>query len=540
MKRITILIIAILALTSVSQLNADNKPRFPLAAKVANVHQIIERFYVDSVDADKVATAAIVAMLKNLDPHSTYTDAEATKELNEPLQGNFSGIGIQFNMLDDTVRVIQTVAGGPSEKVGLLAGDRLLTANDTVISGVKMPQTKVIKHLRGPKGSHVKIEVKRKGVAETITFNITRDDIPTYSVSSAYLADDTIGYIKVSLFGLTTPDEVRNAIKKLSRKGMKHLILDLEDNGGGYLGAAIELAGMFLAPDELIVYTEGLHAPAARYTNKSEPIADIDRLIVTVNQFSASASEILAGAVQDQDRAYVVGRRTFGKGLVQRPFPFPDGSMIRLTTSRYHTPSGRCIQKPYNPGDEEDYNSEIIHRYNSGELSSSDSIHLNDSLRYYTLKLHRPVYGGGGINPDIFVPIDTSYYSTYYRDILAKGILHRYTNNYIDSHRSQLKKQYRTEEEFIDGFNVTPQMIQSLVSLAQSQDIPLDSAGLTTSTPAFKIYLKALIGRDIFEQSTYYRIANSINPIYQQALQAIRRSPKPQLPQKHDTANTKE
>lgn len=509
-----------------AQKNGSSK--FPPAAKVANVHQIIERFYVDSIDAEKVATEAIVAMLRNLDPHSSYSDPKETRELNEPLQGTFSGIGIQFNMLDDTVKVIQTVAGGPSEKVGVLAGDRILSANDTLISGVKMPQSQVMGHLRGPKGSVVQIKVRRRGEADTIAFNITRDDIPTYSVSSAYMVDDSIGYIKVTLFGLTTPDEVRKAAANLAKKGMRHLILDLEDNGGGYLGAAIDLAGMFLAPDELIVYTEGLHSPAVQYTNTASPLPGIERLVVTVNQFSASASEILAGAIQDQDRGFIVGRRTFGKGLVQRPFPFPDGSMVRLTTARYHTPSGRCIQKPYNAGEEDAYNAEVVHRYLSGELSSSDSIHLNDSLLYHTLKLNRPVYGGGGINPDIFVPIDTAYYSTYWRDILAKGILHRYTNNYIDSLRPSLKKLYRTEDRFIDVFTVTPDMIDGLTTLAAANGVPLDSAGLATSLPAFRIYVKALIGHDLFEQSTYYRVANSINPVFSEAVETIRRSRGPQ------------
>ncbi|MDE5745923.1 MAG: S41 family peptidase [Paramuribaculum sp.] len=497
------------------------KMDLPPARKLAFVQQIIEQYYVDTVNGGKIADEAIVAMLKTLDPHSTYSDPEATKALTEPLQGNFSGIGIQFNMLDDTIRVIQTVAGGPSEKVGLLAGDRILSANDTLISGVKMPQADVMKRLRGPKGSKVAIKVSRRGVAEPIDFLITRDDIPTYSVSATYMASDSIGYIKLTLFGETTPDEVKSAVATLKKQGMKHLILDLEDNGGGYLQAATEIAGMFLEPDEMIVYTEGTHTTPMQYTNTGKRDKSIDRVVITVNQYSASASEIVSGAIQDQDRGLVVGRRTFGKGLVQRPFPFPDGSLIRLTTARYYTPAGRCIQKPYTAGEDDDYNAEILHRYLAGEFMSADSIHFDESLLRHTLKNNRPVYGGGGIMPDLFVPVDTSFYSTYYRDILAKGILHRFCNNYIDENRKMLKKEYPTEKSFVEHFNVTEPMMQELIDLAQKEGIAPDSAMIATSTLALRVYVKALIGRDLFEQSTYYLIANKLNPVYNQAVRLI-------------------
>ncbi len=511
---------AILCLASAISIFAQ-KIDLPPARKLAFVQQIIEQYYVDTVNGEKVATEAITAMLKTLDPHSTYTNAEDTRALTEPLQGNFSGIGIQFNIIDDTIRVVQTVAGGPSEKVGILAGDRLISANDTLISGVKMPQAEVMRHLRGAKGSKVLIKAVRKGTDEPIDFRITRDDIPTYSVSAAYMATDSTGYIRVTRFGETTPSEIRTAVGKLKRQGMKHLILDLEDNGGGYLQAATEITGMFLNPDEMIVYTEGSHAEPARYYNTSPGNKDIDRLVVTVNQFSASASEILSGAVQDQDRGVVVGRRTFGKGLVQRPFPFPDGSMIRLTTARYYTPAGRCIQKPYTAGDENDYNAEILHRYMAGEFNSADSIHFDESLLRHTLKLNRPVYGGGGIMPDRFVPIDTTYYTTYYRDILAKGILHLFCNNYIDSHRNELKRNYPTEDSFVRNFSVSSAMMDNLVQLAQKEGIEPDSAMFATSAPALRTYIKALIGRDLFEQSTYYRIANHLNPVYNAAVTLI-------------------
>lgn len=497
------------------------KMDLPPARKLAFVQQIIEQYYVDTVNGGKIADEAIIAMLKTLDPHSTYSDPEATKALTEPLQGNFSGIGIQFNMLDDTIRVIQTVPGGPSEKVGLLAGDRILSANDTLISGVKMPQADVMKRLRGPKGSKVAIKVARKGVSEPIDFIITRDDIPTYSVSATYMASDSVGYVKVTLFGETTPDEVRTAVSKLKKQGMKHLIIDLEDNGGGYLQAATEIAGLFLEPEELIVYTEGTHVQPTRYISEGKQERGIGRIVITVNQYSASASEIVSGAIQDQDRGLIVGRRTFGKGLVQRPFPFPDGSLIRLTTARYYTPSGRCIQKPYTAGDENDYNADILHRYLHGEFMSADSVHFDESLLRHTLKNHRPVYGGGGIMPDFFVPVDTTYYSTYYRDILAKGVLHKFCNNYIDENRQNLKKEYPTERSFVEKFNVSDSMLQGLINLAEKDSIAPDSAMIAISRPAFKVLVKALIGRDLFEQSTYYLVANRLNPIYNEALRVI-------------------
>ena len=432
--------------------NDNARPQYLPIQKLMNTFQVISGYYVDTVNEPHVVDEAIKAMLHTLDPHSTYSDPEATRALTEPLQGNFSGIGIQFNMLDDTVKVIQTVVGGPSEKVGILAGDRIMTANDTLISGVKMPQADVMKRLRGPKGSVVKIGARRRGVPEMIYFTIERDDIPTYSVNAAYMADDNTGYIKATLFGETTARELAEAIVKLQGQGMTDLVLDLEDNGGGYLQAAIDMASMLLDDDALIVYTDGRMAPATYYNASKAPVKFNGRLVVTVNQYSASASEILSGAVQDNDRGVIVGRRTFGKGLVQRPIPFPDGSMIRLTTARYYTPSGRLIQKPYKPGEDEDYELDIVHRYEAGEFASADSVHFDESLLKRTLRNGRKVYGGGGIMPDAFVPVDTSYYSTYYRDLVAKAVINRYTLAYVDEHRSRLRSEWPTADAFVGGF----------------------------------------------------------------------------------------
>lgn len=501
--------------------NDNARPQYLSIQKLMNTFQVISGYYVDTVNEPHVVDEAIKAMLHTLDPHSTYSDPEATRALTEPLQGNFSGIGIQFNMLDDTVKVIQTVVGGPSEKVGILAGDRIMTANDTLISGVKMPQADVMKRLRGPKGSVVKIGARRRGVPEMIYFTIERDDIPTYSVNAAYMADDNTGYIKATLFGETTAKELAEAIVKLQGQGMTDLVLDLEDNGGGYLQAAIDMASMLLDDDALIVYTDGRMAPATYYNASKAPVKFNGRLVVTVNQYSASASEILSGAVQDNDRGVIVGRRTFGKGLVQRPIPFPDGSMIRLTTARYYTPSGRLIQKPYKPGEDEDYELDIVHRYEAGEFNSADSVHFDESLLKRTLRNGRKVYGGGGIMPDAFVPVDTSYYSTYYRDLVAKAVINRYTLAYVDEHRSRLRREWPTADAFVGGFKVSQAMIDSIVALGEREGVKPDSAQLDVSRPAIELIVKGLIGRDLFEQSIYYRVVNPIDPIYRRALEII-------------------
>ena len=346
--------------------------------KLLMAEQLIERFYVDTVNANKMVEEAIVAMLKTLDPHSTYSDPDETKELTTPLEGIFSGIGVQFNMLSDTLFVIQTTAGGPSEKVGILPGDRIVQAGDSVIAGRKLPNSRIIKILRGPKGSEVTLKVLRKGSAEPILFNVTRDDIPIYSVDAAYMATPTTGYIRISRFAEATDKKFAQAVEKLKKEGMTDLIVDLEDNTGGYLQAATNLASHFLDKGDLVVYTESPKIPGAEFrVDKRGDLRD-GKVVVMVNQYSASASEILAGALQDNDRGLIVGRRTFGKGLVQRPFPFPDGSMIRLTTAKYHTPTGRCIQKPYTSGDDENYRKDILHRYEAGDLSSADSIHMPD------------------------------------------------------------------------------------------------------------------------------------------------------------------
>lgn len=523
-SRFVILVLAVCLLPLATQAQGKDKGEFKLTPdrKLLMAEQVIERFYVDSVDAGNMVQDAIVAMLKTLDPHSSYSDPEETKELTTPLEGNFSGIGVQFNMLNDTLFVIQTTSGGPSEKVGILPGDRIVQAGDSVIAGRKLPNSRIIKILRGPKGSEVDLKVLRRGEAEPIVFHVVRDDIPVYSVDAAYMADPTTGYIRVSRFGEETDKEFEAALEKLRKQGMQNLIVDLEDNGGGYLQAAHQLASHFLDKGDMVVYTDAPKMGRTVYAVEKPGNFNKGRLVIMANQYSASASEILSGAVQDNDRGLIVGRRTFGKGLVQRPFPFPDGSMIRLTVSRYYTPSGRSIQKPYAPGDEESYRKDMLHRYEAGEFSSADSIHLPDSLRFETLHNHRPVYGGGGIMPDLFVPIDTTAFTPYYRNLVAKGILNRFCITYVDRNRSQLNREYPDVDAFIAKFSVDSAMIDDIVKLGVADSVKLDSAQLERSRPMIETIVKGIIARDLFDTSAYFRVVNpQLSPVYREALGLI-------------------
>lgn len=515
-----ILSVAIMVLGMVMPLLSQNFVLTP-DRKLRYAEGIIENFYVDTVDADNLVEEAIKAMLKTLDPHSQYSSPAETKELTEPLEGNFSGIGIQFNMMNDTLFVIETISGGPSERVGLRAGDRIVSANDTVIAGVKMKNSDIMKRLRGPKGSVVAVKVLRRGEPELIEFRITRDNIPIYSVDAAYMADKETGYIRISRFAKDTPKEVADALSRLKKQGMKNIILDVQDNGGGYMNAAIEMVNNFLSKGDLIVYTDGPRMEPYYFHAEGDGAYKQNRIVVMVNQYSASASEILAGAIQDNDRGLVVGRRTFGKGLVQRPFPFPDGSMIRLTVSRYHTPSGRCIQKPYEAGDDESYRQDMLNRYKSGEFSSADSIHFPDSLRYTTLRNRRTVYGGGGIMPDRFVPVDTTFYSEYYRDLVAKGVLNQYCIDYVDRNRAVLLSQYPDETAFVDSFAVGDDMMQGLIDRGEKDGVKYNEEQYATSREYLRTVVKGLLARDLFEMGSYYRVVNKTNPVYNEALRII-------------------
>ncbi len=490
--------------------------------KLMNAQFAINTFYVDSVDDNKLVEDAIRGMLEQLDPHSSYTDAKETKELEEPLQGEFSGIGVQFNMKDDTLYVIQTIAGGPSERVGILAGDRIVTVNDTAIAGVKMSRNDIMKRLRGPKGTKVVVQVKRRNTPELITFRITRDKIPLYSVDASFMLDDKTGYVQISRFGVKTHDEMLEAIAKLQKQGMRQLIIDLGDNGGGYLNAAIDMSNEFLDRGKMIVYTQGRSVPRSDARADGTGRYKDLKIVVMVDQYSASASEIFTGAMQDWDRAVVVGRRTFGKGLVQRPLHFDDGSMMRLTVARYYTPAGRCIQKPYKRGDRKAYDEDIINRAHEGEYFTLDSIHVNDSLCYTTLQNARPIYGGGGILPDVFVPLDTTENTTYYRNMMAKGIINQYAIDYVDRHRKDLKKRYATLADFDRGFSLTEADMREFIGRGEKDSIKFDEKKYRTSEQLFKQVLKGLIARDVFsDPGAYTYILRHRNKDLKAALEII-------------------
>jgi len=491
------------------------------ARKLQLAEFAISRLYVDEVNEEELVEKAITSMLEELDPHSTYTNAEEARKMNEPLEGEFEGIGIQFQMMEDTLLVVQPVSGGPSEKVGILAGDRITAVEDTLIAGVKMSTEEIMSRLRGPKGSVVKLTIIRRDIDEPLTFDVKRDKIPIYSLDASYMITPTTGYIRLNKFGANTIEEIQAALSKLQGQGMKDLILDLQGNGGGYLNAAIDLANEFLPQKSLIVYTEGKASKQSEFVAKGNGNFLKGKLVVLVDEYSASASEIVSGAIQDWDRGTIVGRRTFGKGLVQRPIDLPDGSMIRLTIARYYTPSGRCIQKPYEKGEEEDYDNDLAKRLEHGELMHADSIHLPDSLMFKTKRLGRTVYGGGGIMPDYFVPIDTTLYSDYHRDLVAKGVVIKTTLNYIEKNRKALTKNYRKFDDFNRKFEVSNELLDELRKEGEKSGVAFNETEYNTSLPRIKAQLKALIARDIWEMSEYYQIMNQTDNVVQQALKII-------------------
>ena len=519
------IIAAVVAAVQVMAVPAKSKPAeqpfvFSPEQKLRLTERIIENYYVDSVDMNRTVEEGIISMLRTLDPHSSYSNREETIEMTETLGGGFSGVGISFNMLRDTLFVVSTVIGGPCEKVGMLAGDRIIVANDTLMSGAGRSTSDVRKILRGPKGTTVRMKVQRQNEPELIDFVVTRDEIPIYSVDAHYMAAPGVGYIKIVRFAESTEKEVKDALKALKKQGMKRLIIDLQGNGGGYMNAAVAVAQLFLDKGDEIEYTKGLRVQPSYYSAASTgPYRDIE-VVTMVDQSSASASEILAGAFQDNDRGVVIGRRTFGKGLVQRPFPFPDGSMIRLTTAHYYTPSGRSIQKPYDEG-EEDYNKDLYRRLQSGELTDSTmSVAHPDSLRFTTSN-GRVVYGGGGITPDIFVPLDTTRVTPYYRDLVAKGVLNRYCLQYVDSRRKQLKSDFKTVDDFACGFKVTDEMMTGLAQMAEADSVKAVPDEVAASRDYLSTIVKALIGRDLFDSSAYYQVANPLNPMYLRAVEVI-------------------
>lgn len=481
----------------------------------------MNRMYVDSVDLEGLVESAIQSMLEELDPHSVYIPAEDLQEADEPLNGNFEGIGVRFNIMKDTIMVVSTIAGGPSERVGILSGDRIVEVDGEVVAGVGIRNKGVMDRLKGPKGTHVDVGIKRSKVNNLIHFDIERDKIPIYSVDAHYMVDQRIGYIKLNRFSKETMGELITALEALEAEGMKDLILDLQGNGGGMLNTAIAMGDEFLSADRLIVYTDGRSFPREDRIASAEGRFEKGRLVVLVDESSASASEIVSGAVQDWDRGLIVGRRTFGKGLVQRPVRLPDGSAVRLTVQQYFTPSGRCIQKPYDEGVDA-YRREKYERFEKGELMSLDSLELPDSLRYTTLVEGRTVYGGGGILPDVFVPIDTSLNSVYFTDLLRKGLFNRAVLEFVDADRKQLEQTLVDRSAFIRDYEVPQDLLDRLVALGEAEDIPFVEADWTTSLPAIQIRLKAILGRNLFDTASFYEVFNPINPIYRRGVEVLR------------------
>ncbi|MDD3036835.1 S41 family peptidase [Bacteroides sp.] len=514
MKKVYILLACLWAITTQAQDFGS-----PAMRKLQMAEYAITNLYVDKVDEDKMVEEAIIKMLAQLDPHSTYSDAEEVKKMNEPLQGNFEGIGVQFQMIEDTLLVVQPVSNGPSEKVGILAGDRIIAVNDSAIAGVKMSTEDIMKRLRGPKDSKVDLTIVRRGVKDPLVFTVKRDKIPILSLDASYMIQPKIGYIRINRFGATTAEEFKKAMKDLQKQGMEDLVLDLQGNGGGYLNAAIDLANEFLGQKELIVYTEGRAAQRSEFFAKGNGEFRNGRLVVLVDEYTASASEIVSGAIQDWDRGIIVGRRSFGKGLVQRPVELPDGSMIRLTIARYYTPSGRCIQKPYDS--ETDYNKDLIDRFNHGELMNADSIHFPDSLKVQTKKLKRTVYGGGGIMPDYFVPIDTTLFTDYHRNLVAKGVVIKYVMKYIENQRKELANKYKNFDEFNKKFVISDDMLSALREMGEKEGVKFDEQQYEKSLPLIKIQLKALLARDIWDMNEYFQIMNTTNESVQKALEIL-------------------
>lgn len=493
----------------------------PDQQRLLETYYYINKLYVDTINKKDFVTESIKAMLENLDPHSTYITTEEVQEAEEPLQGEFDGIGITFNMLTDTIFVIEVIKGGPSEKIGIRPGDKIIKVNDSIVAGMKIKNTDIVKKLRGPKGTTVNVEVMRKGYDKLLPFSIVRGKIPIYSLDAAYMVNDSVGYIQLSRFGATTHKEFKEAYADLKKQGMKDLILDLQSNGGGYLNAAIDIANEFLEKGDGIVYAEGTAFPKIKEKAKGNGIAKEGKVIVLINDFSASASEIVSGALQDNDRGLIVGRRSFGKGLVQRPLILSDGSMIRLTVARYYTPSGRSIQKPYTPGKGEEYELSLLDRSKSGEYFDPDKIVFADSLEVFTLKNNRPIFGGGGIMPDDYVTVDTLKYSPYFNKLFYAGILHKATLNEFDVNGDKLKKKYPTAESFYANYEVPQSLINKMVKMGEEEGIKEDADGLNKNINLLKGLTKGYLARDLYDASVSARILNDNNEIFNEGLKII-------------------
>jgi carboxyl-terminal processing protease len=488
--------------------------------KIGRTLGLIDAWYVDSTDINKLTETTIVEMLRTLDPHSVYISAKDVKEMNEPLNGNFEGIGIQFNLLRDTIIVIEPIAGGPSEKVGLLAGDRIIVINGEKVAGTGISTTGVRSRLMGMKGTKVNLSVFRKGEKGILDFTIVRDKIPINSLDAAYMLDKETGYVKLNKFAATTTKEFMNAVDSLRKNNMKNLVLDLRSNGGGYMVAATDIADKFFSDKKLLVYISGRKNPRQDYISNGKGTLSDARIAVLTDEGSASASEILAGAIQDWDRGLIVGRRTFGKGLVQNGFYLTDGSMIRLTIARYYTPTGRLIQSPYNEGYDK-YFENFYKRYTDGELMTADSIHFPDSLKFKTLVNKRTVYGGGGIMPDLFIPADTSNYTDYYRSVFRKNIINSFTLEYSDKNRKKLTSEYKTFEDFKKNFSFSSEEIAAFIKKADESGVKYNDKQFLISKAEILNVMKALIASNLWQTNEYFRILNDDDVVIEKALQVV-------------------
>ncbi|MBI9037716.1 MAG: S41 family peptidase [Bacteroidales bacterium] len=517
-----ILIIGIYTGTKIVSVTSSQKNLFSLSAdnynKLNDVVNYIESDYVDSINREKITKEAIDGIFSNLDPHSSYISAEEFVEINSSLTGNFEGIGIQFRIEKDTIKVIHPIEGGPSKKVGIKAGDRIVVIDSVNVGGIGITNSDAMKKLKGKRGTKVNVSIFRRGISELLDFTIIRDVIPTYSLDISYMVNDSIGYVKLNKFSATTYQEFSDALKGLLDQGVKKLILDLRGNVGGYLQAAIQLADEFLKKEELIVYTKGNNRPTSFAYATSKGMFEDKELIVLIDDQSASASEIVAGAIQDNDRALIIGRRSFGKGLVQEQMNLPDGSAVRLTVARYYTPTGRCIQKPYEDGNE-DYYYESYERYLNGEMLSVDSVHFNDSLKFTTPK-GKVVYGGGGIMPDVFVPISTNPDYKFYNEVVDKGSIFQFVFEYSDKHRQKLE-QYKDFEDFNSRFEINKSEFQKFIEYTESKGVKCNKALIDKSKDRILLMLKALIGREIFDNEGFYPIYHKTDSTFLKALNIL-------------------
>ena len=506
MKKITCLAFVLLfSLPVAAQINPEVTLNYQ---KFAQLLLYIDGHYMDSASIGKLTEKAIINTLQNLDPHSTYLTADEVKSSNETLHGNFEGVGIEFNILNDTLTVVSPISGGPSQAVGIRAADRIIAVGDENIAGIGLTNAQVLKFLRGPKGTKVLLTVVRKSAPQPLRFTVVRDKIPIHSVEAAYEVQPGMAYIRLGRFSLTTLDEINEALKKKFKKAPASMILDLRNNSGGVFKTSVDLCDQFFDSGRLLVYSEGLHYPKIMELSGKGGFFQTGNLVVLLDEGSASASEIVAGCIQDWDRGILIGRRSYGKGLVQQLMPLSDGSQIRLTVARYHTPTGRVIQRPYNAGETEKYYADLYKRALHGEFFSRDSIRFPDTLKYYTLAKQRTVYGGGGIMPDIFMPHDTSAYSRYYDNLIRAGHFNQFTLKYVDTHRRRLEESYKTIAAFDEKFHITDDLFEQFLAYAGTQGVARDAKGLEISGHDMRLQLKAYVARTLWDTSAYYEVIN--------------------------------